>query len=54
MRIQLRIHTHSLWQAVELRFVWNESGFAASVSLPLMRLALRIETDDRFVEGSTT
>ncbi len=46
MTIQLRIDTHSAWQLLQVRVAWHESAFAASVSLPLVRVALRIAAFD--------
>jgi len=52
MTIRLHIHTHASWRALQFRVAWNESAFAASVSLPLVRVAVRIEVEDGCVRGT--
>lgn len=46
MTIRLRVETHSAWRLLQVRVAWNESEFAASLSLPLVRVALRIKSVD--------
>jgi hypothetical protein len=46
MTIQLRIETHFAWRLLQVRVAWTDSAFVASLSLPLVRVAVRITSVD--------